>query len=145
MCIYHIFFIHLYVDGHLGFFHVLCVLNHFSHVHLYVTVQTTASQAPLSMGFSRQEYWSGLLCPSPGDLLNPGIEPTSPVFLSSQVDSLSSEPSVSATVSTAAMNIGMHVSFIFRVLVFSGYTSRSGFAGSYSKLLLFKCFYRRGI
>ena len=98
MCIYHIFFIHLYVDGHLGFFHVLCVLNHFSHVHLYVTVQTTASQAPLSMGFSRQEYWSGLLCPSPGDLLNPGIEPTSPVFLSSQVDSLSSEPSVSATV-----------------------------------------------
>ena len=36
-----------------------------------------AHQAPLFMGFSRQEYWSGLLCPSPGDLLNPGIEPTS--------------------------------------------------------------------
>ena len=88
MCIYHIFFIHLYVDGHLGFFHVLCVLNHFSHVHLYVTVQTTASQAPLSMGFSRQEYWSGLLCPSPGDLLNPGIESTSPVSPSLQEDSL---------------------------------------------------------
>ena len=42
-------------------------------------------QAPLSMGFSRQEYWSGLLCPPPGDLPDPGIEPTSPVW---QADSL---------------------------------------------------------
>ena len=38
---------------------------------------TAAHQAPLSMGFSRQEYWGGLLCPPPGDLPNPGIEPTS--------------------------------------------------------------------
>ena len=38
-------------------------------------------QAPLSMGLSRQEYWSGLLFPPPGDLLDPGIEPTSPVSL----------------------------------------------------------------
>ena len=38
-----------------------------------------AHQAPLSMGFSRQEYWSGLLCPPPGDLPNSGIEPMSPV------------------------------------------------------------------
>ena len=36
-------------------------------------------QAPLSMGFSRQEYWGGVPCPPPGDLLNPGIEPASPV------------------------------------------------------------------
>ena len=48
-----------------------------------------AYQAPLSMGFSRQEYWSGLPFPSPGDLPNPGIEPGSPVF---QADALTSEP-----------------------------------------------------
>ena len=41
-------------------------------------VDYIAHQAPLSMGFSRQEYWSGLLCPPPGDLPDPGIEPTSP-------------------------------------------------------------------
>jgi len=41
---------------------------------------TVACQAPLSMGFSRQEYWSGLPCPSPGDLPGPGIEPVSPGF-----------------------------------------------------------------
>ena len=42
------------------------------------TLWTIACQAPLSMGFSRQEYWSGLPLPSPGDLLDPGIEPGSP-------------------------------------------------------------------
>ena len=41
------------------------------------TLWTIAHQAPLSMRFSRQEYWSGLPCPSPGDLPNPGIEPAS--------------------------------------------------------------------
>ena len=41
------------------------------------TLWTTACQAPLSMGFSRQEYWSGMLCPPPGELPNPRIEPTS--------------------------------------------------------------------
>ena len=45
-----------------------------------VTPWTAACQAPLSMGFSRQEYWSGLLFPSPGDLPNPGIEPRSPAL-----------------------------------------------------------------
>ena len=50
---------------------------------------TVAHQALLSMGFSRQEYWSGLSCPPPGDLPNPGIEPRSPAL---QVDSLPSEP-----------------------------------------------------
>ena len=49
----------------------------------------TAHQAPLSMGFSRQEYWSGLPFPSPGDLPNPGIEPRSPAL---QADALTSEP-----------------------------------------------------
>ena len=54
-----------------------------------MTLWTVAHQAPLSMGFSRQEYWSGLPCPAPGDLPNPGIEPRSPAL---QVDSLTSEP-----------------------------------------------------
>ena len=48
-----------------------------------------ARQAPLSMGFPRQEYWSGLPFPSPGDLPDPGIEPVAPAL---QVDSLPSEP-----------------------------------------------------
>ena len=49
----------------------------FSCVWLFATLWTIAYQAPLSMGFSRQEYWSGLSCPPPGDLPYPGIEPTS--------------------------------------------------------------------
>ena len=55
----------------------VCMLSGFSCVHLFVTLWTAARQAPLSMGFPRQEYWSGLLCPPPGDLPNPGIEPES--------------------------------------------------------------------
>ena len=50
------------------------------HVQLFVTPWTIANQAPLSMGFSRQEYWSGLPIPSPGDLPDPGIEPVSPTL-----------------------------------------------------------------
>ena len=44
---------------------------------LFMTLQTVARQAPLSVGFSRQEYWSGWPCPPPGDLPDPGIEPLS--------------------------------------------------------------------
>ena len=56
-----------------------------SRVQLFVTPWTVAHQAPLSMGFFRQEYWTGLSFPSPGDLPNPGIEPASPAL---QADSL---------------------------------------------------------
>ena len=58
---------------------VVCVhvLSHFSRVWLCATLWTVACQAPLSMEFSRLEYWSGLTFPSPGDLPNPGIEPAS--------------------------------------------------------------------
>ena len=52
----------------------------FSHVQLFVTLWTVAHQAPLSMGFSRQEYWCGLPFPSPGDLPDPGIKPGSPIL-----------------------------------------------------------------
>ena len=59
-----------------------------SRVQLFVTPWTVAYQAPLSMEFSRQEYWSGLPFLSPGDLPNPGIEPGSPAL---QADALPSE------------------------------------------------------
>ena len=58
-------------------------------VRLFVTPWTVAHQAPLSMGFSRQDYWSGLPFPSPGDLPDAGIEPGSPTL---QAYSLLSEP-----------------------------------------------------
>ena len=60
-----------------------------SPVQLFATPWTVAYQAPLSMGFSRQEYWSGLPFPSPGDLPNTGIKPRSPAL---QADALTSEP-----------------------------------------------------
>ena len=53
------------------------MVSRFSHVQLVATLWTIARQASLSMGFSRQKYWSGLPFPSPGDLPNPGIEPES--------------------------------------------------------------------
>ena len=56
-----------------------------SHVRLSAIPWTVACQVPLSMGFPRQEYWSGLPFPSPGDVPNPGTEPASPVL---QADSL---------------------------------------------------------
>ena len=56
-----------------------CVLSCFSCIRLFATLWTVAHQAPLSMGFSRQEYWSGLPCPPPRHLPNPGIKPASPV------------------------------------------------------------------
>ena len=60
-----------------------------SRVGLFATPWTVAHQAPPSMGFSRQEYWSGLPFSSPGDLPDPGIEPGSPAL---QADTLTSEP-----------------------------------------------------
>ena len=61
-----------------------CMLGHFSCIRLCNPMEI-AHQAPLSMGFSRQEYWSGLPCPPPGDLPGPGIESSSPAL---QTDSL---------------------------------------------------------
>ena len=55
-----------------------CRLSHFSCAQLFVPPWTVAHQAPLSVGFSRQEYWSGLPCPPPGNLSNPEIKPRSP-------------------------------------------------------------------
>ena len=59
-----------------------------SRIHLSVTSWTVACQAPLSVGFPRQEYWSGLPFPSPGDLPDPGIKSEFPTYPTLQVDSL---------------------------------------------------------
>ena len=53
------------------------MLSHFSRVRLFATLLTIALQAPLSLGLSRQQYWSGLPCTPPGDLPDPGIKPVS--------------------------------------------------------------------
>ena len=66
----------------------VCVKS-LSRVRLFATMWTVARQAPPSMGFSRQKYWSGLPFPSPGDLPDPGIEPRSPAL---QADALTSRP-----------------------------------------------------
>ena len=66
----------------------LCLVTQKSHVWLFMSPWTVACQVPQSMEFSRQEYWSGQLCPPPGDLSNSGIEPRSPTL---QEDSSMSE------------------------------------------------------
>ena len=69
--------------------HILGGVSSLSRVPLFVTLWAAARQAPLSMGFSRREYWSGLPCPTPGDLPDPEIAPGYPVL---QADSSPSEP-----------------------------------------------------
>ena len=70
-----------------------CICAHLlSPVQLFATPWTIARQAPLSMEFSRQEYWSGLQFPPPGDPPYPGIEPVSFAYLVLQIDSLPAEP-----------------------------------------------------
>ena len=59
---------------------VFVVVQSLSHVQLFATPWTIACQAPLSVGFPRQEYWSGLPFPSPGDLPDPGVEYVSPTL-----------------------------------------------------------------
>ena len=85
---------------------VYCVCEHvLSHALFYVTPYTAARQAPLSMGFSRQEYWSGLPFPSLGDLPDPGIEPRSPTLA---VKFFTTEPLEKQT-HTKYVNIYIHI------------------------------------
>ena len=89
----------------------VCVCCRFSCVSLFATRWTVACQVPLSMGFPRQEYWSGLPCPSPRDLREPGMEPTSPAL---QADSLSTEsPGKPPKMYTEYLTLGQ---VLFRVL-----------------------------
>ena len=69
---------------------VLSEVKSLSRVRLFATPWTVAHQASLSVGFTRQEYWSGLPFPTPGDLPDPGIEPRSPALQAE--DALPSEP-----------------------------------------------------
>ena len=69
-----------------------CLLSHFSHIQLFETLWNVAHQALLSVGFSRQEYWSGLPCPAPGYIPDPGVEPASLMLPALQADSLPTEP-----------------------------------------------------
>ena len=70
------------------------VLSPIGHVEVFATPWTAAHQIPLSMGFSRQEYWSGLSSPSPGDLPKPRIKPSFPTSSASQADSLPTKPPI---------------------------------------------------
>ena len=71
--------LHQFTWNYHSIVHGLCVLSHFSRFQLFVTPWTVAHQAPLFMGFSRQEYWNGLPCLPPGNLPDSGIKPTSSV------------------------------------------------------------------
>ena len=89
-----------------------------SHVWLFATPWTVAYQAPLSTGFSRQECWSGLPFPSPGDLPNPGIETGSP---SLQADALPSEPPGKPQIFNGMYNLGFYLYILSIHLCFSDY------------------------
>ena len=95
-CIYTYIYIQVYIYMcvcvciciHVSMYSCCVCLSCFSHVQLFATLWTAAYQTPLSMGFSRQEYWSELPWPPPGDLPNLGIKPVSPAAPALQVDSL---------------------------------------------------------
>ena len=89
-----------------------------SRVRLFATPWTVAHQVPPSMGISRQEYWSGLPFPSPGDLRNPGIEPRSPVL---QADALTSEPPEKPVNKYRYTSTGMATNKHFFPLFFSSF------------------------
>ena len=91
------------------YFLYLLLVKSLSRVRLFATPWTVAYQAPPSMEFSRQEYWSALTFPSPGDLPNPGIEPRSPVL---QADALLSEPPGKPLFFLHAYKDVFHINFI---------------------------------
>ena len=97
---------------------VTCVLSCFSHVKFFVNLRTVVHQAPLSMGFYRQEYWSVLPCHSPVDLPDPGIKPKSLIssvsaggFFTTSVTS--SWPRDQTSVSCVSCITGVYVSYMY--------------------------------
>ena len=86
-----------------------------SHVWLFATLWTVARQAPLSMGFSRQEYWSGLSCPPLGDLPKPGIEPRSPTLQADSLLSLATRETLISLYQAIKRNV-MEYLCVFRIL-----------------------------
>ena len=90
----------------------LCML---SHVQLFVTPCAVVCQVSLFMGFRRQEYWSGLPFPSPGDLPDPGIEPASPISPSLAGRFFTTVPLVKPTVVRVRVRVRVRVSVRFSV------------------------------
>ena len=86
-----------------------------------MTIWTIAHQALLSMGFPRQEYWIGLPFPSPGDLLDAGIKPESPVFPALQADFLPAAPSEKPQLAVCSGN-NQSVNLIPETIIPSGYS-----------------------
>ena len=90
----------------------MCARCHFSRVQVLVTPRAVACQAPLSMGFSRQEHWSGLPFPTPGNLLDPEIKHLLPSpalvggFFTTRIPWEALSPSI----------VGTHVSILFQIL-----------------------------
>ena len=86
----------------------MCMLSRFSCIQLFETLWTVAPQVPLSLGFSGQEYWSGLPCPPPppGELPNPETEPASPALYA---DSLPSEPQGTRVSLTPQIRLTTHL------------------------------------
>ena len=82
----------------------VCVCQLLNHVRLFVTPWAVTHKASLSIGFSRQEYWSRLLFPSPEDLSDPGIEPESPTL--THVSHTDPCPTVSQKTNWGSLNVG---------------------------------------
>ena len=89
-----------------------------SRVQLFATPWTVACQASLSMAFSRQEYWSGLPFPIPGDLQNPGIKPTSPALTGRSFHCTTSYPLKSSTPITNSLLSPCIYRLIFKLFIF---------------------------
>ena len=84
----------------------VCVWSHFSHVRFFETQWTVACQAPLSIGFSRQEYWNGLPCPPPEDLPDPGIKPSSLMSPALEVRFFTNNATWGSVVKNLPANVG---------------------------------------
>ena len=104
MCVCIYIYIYIHILFHYGSLKVKMKSERksLSCIRLFVTPWTVAYQGPPSMGFSRQECWSGLPFPSPGDFSDPGIKPQSPAL---QADALPSEPPVKIMVHYRILNI----------------------------------------
>ena len=124
----------------------MCVcVKSLSRVRLLVTPWTVARQAPLSMGFSRQEYRSGLPFPSPGDLPDPGVEPKSPMAPALQADSLPLSHQGSPDVSEWCETIHEVVSEKLNERFYTYFKFITGFPNplSHRLMFLFSIFYYR--
>ena len=102
--------------------YVCGVLSCFSCVQLFVTLWTVARQARLSTGFSRQGYWSGLPCPPPGDLLNPGIEHrslVSPVLVGRFFTTSTTREAVPGAQLLKCMSLSLHMMLLLYIYIYN--------------------------